>query len=301
VVEEALEILAASLTTDVRLERRLDAGDTAVVGDATQLHQVAMNLCTNGAAGDGARRGAHGGAGESGGGRAPAALARHAVAGSVCAPVGERHRQRIPPAGSSACSIRSSTTKGVGDAPDWACRWCMASSPTSAAHIRCHDPSRRGHHLHGLAAGLGETPRLLAEPVGELPQGNGETVMIVDDERSLVALAEETLAALGYEPVGFRLERRRVAGVSRRTAALRPRGHRRDDADLAGVELAREIRRVRPGAADRPDERLQRRAARRPGVCRPAWPSCCASRSSPATSPKRSGAFLRPAMAAPPK
>jgi CheY-like chemotaxis protein len=27
--------------------------------------------------------------------------------------------------------------------------------------------------------------------------------MIVDDERALVALAEETLAELGYEPVGF--------------------------------------------------------------------------------------------------
>src|SRR5258708_9659927 len=48
VVEETLEILAASLTTDVRLERRLDAGDTAVVGDATQPHQRAMNLFTNG-------------------------------------------------------------------------------------------------------------------------------------------------------------------------------------------------------------------------------------------------------------
>jgi signal transduction histidine kinase len=43
VVEETLEILAASLLPQVRLERRLDAGDTAVVGDATQLHQVAMN------------------------------------------------------------------------------------------------------------------------------------------------------------------------------------------------------------------------------------------------------------------
>src|SRR5258708_14313736 len=47
VVEETLEILAASLLPQVRLEKRLDAGDTAVVGDATQLHQVAMNLCTN--------------------------------------------------------------------------------------------------------------------------------------------------------------------------------------------------------------------------------------------------------------
>src|SRR5882672_6778882 len=47
VVEETLEILTASLLPQVRLEKRLDAGDTAVVGDATQLHQVAMNLCTN--------------------------------------------------------------------------------------------------------------------------------------------------------------------------------------------------------------------------------------------------------------
>src|SRR6267142_444695 len=47
VVEEALEILAASLAPNVRLEQRLAAGDAAVVGDATQLHQVAMNLCTN--------------------------------------------------------------------------------------------------------------------------------------------------------------------------------------------------------------------------------------------------------------
>src|SRR2546429_3221783 len=47
VVEETLELLAASLPADVRLERRLDAVDTAVVGDATQFHQVVMNLCTN--------------------------------------------------------------------------------------------------------------------------------------------------------------------------------------------------------------------------------------------------------------
>src|ERR1700730_18401666 len=47
VVEETLELLAASLPAEVRLETRLDAADTAVVGDATQLHQVTMNLCTN--------------------------------------------------------------------------------------------------------------------------------------------------------------------------------------------------------------------------------------------------------------
>jgi len=88
-------------------------------------------------------------------------------------------------------------------------------------------------------------PRLLAELAGELPRGNSETVMIVDDEPALVALAEETLAALGYEPVGF---------TSSLTAlqAFREEPKRFDLVlsdetmpDLTGIELAREIRQLR--------------------------------------------------------
>jgi CheY-like chemotaxis protein len=41
------------------------------------------------------------------------------------------------------------------------------------------------------------------EVANEPPHGNGEVIMIVDDEPSLVALAEEILAGLGYEPIGF--------------------------------------------------------------------------------------------------
>jgi signal transduction histidine kinase len=42
-----LELLKASLPTGVRLQSRIDAGNAAVVGDATYLHQLVMNLCTN--------------------------------------------------------------------------------------------------------------------------------------------------------------------------------------------------------------------------------------------------------------
>jgi CheY-like chemotaxis protein len=46
-----------------------------------------------------------------------------------------------------------------------------------------------------------------AAPIEEerqaLPQGNGETVMLVDDEETLVRLGEEIIAKLGYEPVGY--------------------------------------------------------------------------------------------------
>jgi CheY-like chemotaxis protein len=79
-----------------------------------------------------------------------------------------------------------------------------------------------------------------------MPRGNGETVMIVDDERVLVALAEETVAELGYEPVGFDSS---VAALR----AFRAEPKRFDLVltdetmpDLMGTELACEIRRLRP-------------------------------------------------------
>jgi DNA-binding NtrC family response regulator len=84
------------------------------------------------------------------------------------------------------------------------------------------------------------------EPSQTLPVGRGQTVMIVDDERALVALAEESIAQLGYEPVGF----------DSSVAALRAYREAPDRFDavvtdesmpeLSGTELAHEIRRLRP-------------------------------------------------------
>ena len=70
--------------------------------------------------------------------------------------------------------------------------------------------------------------------------------MIVDDEKALVALAEEMLALLDYEPVGFSSS---VAAL----LELRQAPHRFDIVltdetmpDLTGTDLAREFRRLRP-------------------------------------------------------
>jgi CheY-like chemotaxis protein len=50
---------------------------------------------------------------------------------------------------------------------------------------------------------VGESERVLPPIAADWPRGNGEVVMIVDDEQALVELAEELLAGLGYEPVGY--------------------------------------------------------------------------------------------------
>jgi signal transduction histidine kinase/CheY-like chemotaxis protein len=91
-----------------------------------------------------------------------------------------------------------------------------------------------------------------SEPAAEpaplvTPPGNGETILVVDDEESLVHLAEEVLASLGYEPIGclgaqealrvFRAAPLRFDAVV--TDAIMP--------ELSGTELLSELRRVRPG------------------------------------------------------
>jgi CheY-like chemotaxis protein len=80
-----------------------------------------------------------------------------------------------------------------------------------------------------------------------LPAGNGEVVMIVDDEEGLVHLAEEVLASLGYEPVG-------CVGAAQALRLFRATPARFDvvltDAimpEMSGTELLKELRLLRPG------------------------------------------------------
>jgi len=85
-----------------------------------------------------------------------------------------------------------------------------------------------------------------ALPAEAPPAGQGQVVMVVDDEPALVALAEETLAGLGYEPVGFR-------DPALALAALRADPGRFDAVltdqimpGMTGTELARALHALRP-------------------------------------------------------
>jgi signal transduction histidine kinase/ActR/RegA family two-component response regulator len=246
VVEEALEILSASLPSDLRLEKQLDAGDTAVVGNATELHQLAMNLCTN----------------------AVQAMEHAGVLRVLLDRVTVRERRLLShgtllPGSYVRLSVSDTgsgiapavlermfdpffTTKRVGDGTGLGLSLVHGIVADFGGGIDVTTQAGAGTTFTVWLPAAGETARLLAEPAGELPRGNGETVMIVDDQRSLVALAEETVAALGYEPAGFDSS---VAALE----AFRAEPQRFDLVltdetmpDLNGVELAREMRQVRP-------------------------------------------------------
>ena len=47
VVQQVLELLAASMDSRIQLERDVDETELLVCGDSTQLFEACMNLCTN--------------------------------------------------------------------------------------------------------------------------------------------------------------------------------------------------------------------------------------------------------------
>lgn len=47
VVAEAIKLLKASLSSNIEIDQRIERRGTAVLGDATQIHQVLVNLCSN--------------------------------------------------------------------------------------------------------------------------------------------------------------------------------------------------------------------------------------------------------------
>jgi len=206
IVEEVLELLIASLPPGVRLERKLEAGNVAVIGDATQLHQVVMNVCTNAVQA------------MPNGGLLEVRLER----ANVPEPKTLSHGELVP--GSYArLTVRDT---GVGIKPDVLDRIFDPFFTTKSVG----EGSGTGLGLslvQGIVADVGGAVDVLSTPDqgstftiwlpttwasvplppshtdDELPRGNGQVVMIVDDEPVLVGLAEEMLAELGYEPVGF--------------------------------------------------------------------------------------------------
>jgi PAS domain S-box-containing protein len=246
IIEETLELFAASLPPRVRLERRLDCSNAAVVGDPTQLQQVAMNLFTN----------------------ALQAMERDGILRVVldCVEVdyprpltqgflvpGPYVRlvvsdtgAGIEPATLERMFDPFFTTKGVGEGTGLGLSVVHGIVADLGGAIEVATEIGQGTTFSIWLPQSAERAQPSGDIARDVPRGRGESVMIIDDERALVALAEEMLAELGYEPAGFQSS----------TAALRAfrADPQRFDAvltdetmpDVVGTELAREIHRLSP-------------------------------------------------------
>jgi nitrogen-specific signal transduction histidine kinase len=246
VIEETLELLQASLPSGIRVESRLAADNAAVIGDATHLHQVAMNLFTNALQ-----------AMENGGvlcvvlervalGQSPSLTRGTLAPGPYARLIVSDTGTGIPSAVLERVFDPFFTTKGVGEGTGLGLSLVHGIVTDLGGAIDVKTQAGEGTSFEIWLPIAGEISTPAKEAVREPPRGNGETVMVVDDERALVALAEETLAELGYEPVGF-------DSSTAALAAFRSEPERfdlviSDEAmpDLTGTELARETRQCRP-------------------------------------------------------
>ncbi|HEY0803387.1 MAG TPA: response regulator, partial [Steroidobacteraceae bacterium] len=152
----------------------------------------------------------------------------------------------IPPAVLERMFDPFFTTKSVGEGTGLGLSLVHGIITDLGGAIHVATEAGRGTQFEIWLPVAGEMSTPAVEEERMLPRGKGETVMIVDDERALVALAEEITAGLGYEPVGF-------ASSSAALQAFQAAPQRFDAVltdesmpELPGTELAREIRRIRP-------------------------------------------------------
>jgi len=249
-VDEALLLLAPGVPVSVRLvSERLDGDTAAIRGDPTQMHQLVSNLCMNaiGAIPQGGdltvrvsrltldtpRTLSHGRISP---GPGPVVLVSVRDTGTGIAP--EVFARMFDPFFS---------TKSVGEGTGLGLSVVHSMVAGLEGALDVETALGQGNCFTAWLPMAGEVRPAPAERADDLPRGRGQAVMVVDDEPALVEFAEDLLAKLGYEPVGF-------ASGSAALQALRDEPDRFDALltdetmpELAGVQLVQEALRIRPG------------------------------------------------------
>ncbi|WP_127996256.1 PAS domain-containing protein [Piscinibacter defluvii] len=246
VVQEALDGIAATLPPGVALQRRLAAGDAGVLGDPTQIHQVVLNLCANAVQ-------AMRGQGRLEVALESVALAAPRVVATSTLPAGDYLRLQVRDSGEGIAPQVVErifdpffTTKEVGVGTGLGLSLVHGIVTDLGGGIGVESAPGAGTTMSVYLPRQGVVAPPQAAPADEAPPGAGETVLLVDDEEALVRLGEETLAALGYEPVGFTSSRAALAALREDPARFDVVLSDEAMPEMTGSELLVAIRQLRP-------------------------------------------------------
>ena len=203
VVREALDLVSAKLPPSVTLSAELRAGRAAMLGDPTQVHQVLMNLGTNAVQ-----------AMPSGGilrvslDAVRCEVARAATVGKVAA--GDHVVLRVADSGTGiAPEILERifdpffSTKEAGTGTGLGLSLVHGIVTELGGAIEVESTPGKGTAFTVYLPRTGDAADADESEEAALPRGDGQCVLVVDDEEPLVQLATRTLEDLGYRPVGF--------------------------------------------------------------------------------------------------
>lgn len=247
VLRETLTLLSAILPASVTVRTMLVDRSATVLGDSTQLQQVIMNLCTNAAQ-------AMNGLGQVEITVSTVEIDEDAELSHGTAAAGRHVRLAVADEGHGMDQATLArifepffTTKliGRGTGLGLATVHAIVADHGGALNVESLAGERTVFEVYLPAAeATADAPWKVPAPVH---RGSGQTILLVDDEESLVLLGEEMLAALGYEPVG-------VADPCRALEIVAADPSRFDLVlcdevmpDLMGHQLASRIAALRPG------------------------------------------------------
>lgn len=189
----------------ISIEFKLSPGLWPIIGDSTQLHQVLLNLCVN------ARDAMHGG----GSLRLSATnetLTKNENAKSLGIKTGSYVRidvedsgHGIPPEIQGKIFEPFFTTKEAGKGSGLGLSTSLNIVKNHGGCIHAHSEPHRGTsfrlHLPALAGFDHKNTALHHREHRTLPSGNGETVLLVDDEAEIVEMMAMALEEHGYLPI----------------------------------------------------------------------------------------------------
>jgi PAS domain S-box-containing protein len=203
VAREALDLVSAKLPPGLKLHAELHAGRAAMLGDATQVHQVVVNLATNAI-----HAMPTGGALRVSLGTAQLESARVPTIGALdpgdylVLEVAD-NGTGIPPDVLDRMFDPFFTTKDVGTGTGLGLSLVHGIVTSVGGAIDVVTKMGNGSTFTVYLPRCGDAPAEAADENQPLPRGKGQRVLVVDDEEPLVRLAIETLAGLGYAPTGF--------------------------------------------------------------------------------------------------
>ena len=200
IIKEAMKLLRASIPTTIEIRQEIKTDSGMVLADATQFHQIIMNLCTN----------AYHAMRETGG-----VLAVSLAAIQVECDDPKVNGLELTPGAyvvfevsDSGCGMDQQTlakifdpyftTKSPGEGTGLGLSVVHGIVKECGGHISVYSEPGRGSTFRVYL------PKLVSTPVAEqpsiaqpLPRGN-DRVLVVDDDRIIVEMETQILEALGY-------------------------------------------------------------------------------------------------------
>ncbi len=199
-VKEALLLLRATIPTTIDIRPKIDANAGQILADPTQIHQIVMNICTNGAQ-----------AMEKTGGVLDVRLDRYTT--------DERSLPHSLPSGTYLrLTIRDNgpgipdelkerifdpyfTTKEYGQGSGMGLAVVSGIIRNHEGFIEMQSGPDKGATFTIFFPRVEQQEFAVNETLGTLPTGNGERILVVDDDPTIADMTARRVELLGYDAV----------------------------------------------------------------------------------------------------